>query len=161
MRKLKSPWPMKSSVRPCAVGCRAPRKNSWPLRPSAQNREKDLAVQNAPADHPISPTHLERLVRELVENGCKFSQPGQRVRVKSGPTPHGFQLQVTDQGCGFTPEQIRLTSANIQFGRKMNEQQGTGLGLSICRRIAELYGGELAVESVAGQSTRVTVQFPG
>jgi len=123
-------------------------------------READLSLHVTPADHAISPTHLERLVRELSENAFKFSEPGQKVRVRSGVRDHGFELQVADQGHGLTPEQIRRTSANIQFGRRMTEQQGTGLGLAICRRIAELYGGSLSVESVANEGTRVTVQLP-
>jgi two-component system sensor histidine kinase/response regulator len=125
-----------------------------------QNRPEDLVLSIAPLDHAISPPHLERLVRELVENGFKFSRAGQPVRVIAGVRENRFRLQVRDQGVGFTPDQIRQVSANIQFNRKMSEQQGTGLGLAITRKIAELYRGELNLESKPGEITTATVQLP-
>jgi two-component system, sensor histidine kinase and response regulator len=125
-----------------------------------QNRASDLLLQVSPLAHAISPSHLERLVRELVENACKFSRPGEPVRVVARKENRDFVLQLIDQGRGFTPEQIRQVSANIQFDRKMSEQQGTGLGLAIARRIAQLYGGELAFHSLPEESTTVTVRLP-
>jgi signal transduction histidine kinase len=124
------------------------------------NRAADLDLKVDPAMHPISPPHLERLVRELVENAFKFSRTGSPVAVASGVNGTRFFLRVSDKGSGFTAEQIRQVSANIQFDRKMTEQQGTGLGLAISRRIAELYGGELRVESLPSEGASVTVLLP-
>ncbi len=125
-----------------------------------EQRDGDLVLNVAPMDHRIAPSHLERLVRELVENACRFSAPGSPIWL----TAHGkgtfLELRVLDRGRGLSAEQIRQVSANIQFERKLTEQQGSGLGLAICRRIAELYGGSLEIQSIPGERTEVVVYLP-
>jgi signal transduction histidine kinase len=48
----------------------------------------------------------------------------------------------------------------MQFERRVYEQQGTGLGLAICRRLAELHGGELTIDSTPKTGTIVCVTIP-
>ncbi len=48
----------------------------------------------------------------------------------------------------------------MQFERKLYEQQCSGLGLSIAKRLIELYGGELTIESIPNQETSVGVTLP-
>jgi signal transduction histidine kinase len=48
----------------------------------------------------------------------------------------------------------------MQFDRKMHEQQGLGLGLSIAKRLTELHGGALVIESRKGEGTTITVRLP-
>ena len=71
-----------------------------------------------------------------------------------------MEFSVTDQGRGFSTEQIRRIGAYVQFDRKMQEQQGLGLGLVIAKRLAELHGGSLAIEGSKGAGTTVTVKLP-
>jgi two-component system sensor histidine kinase/response regulator len=124
------------------------------------NRENDLVLNLAVVEHRVAPSHLERLVREAVDNACRFSTPGTPVEVISRATHNSFELRATDRGRGLTPDQIRQVSANIQFERKLTEQQGTGLGLAICRRLAELYSGTLEIHSSPGTKTELVVQLP-
>jgi two-component system sensor histidine kinase/response regulator len=121
-------------------------------------RVPDLKFAVEAVEHRVAPSHLERLIRELVENACRFSPSGTPIQVRSGRPSERFELRVTDEGRGFTPDQIQQVSANIQFDRKLAEQQGSGLGLAICRRIAEIYGGSLEIESDG--KTVVRVELP-
>ena len=69
-------------------------------------------------------------------------------------------LSISDHGRGFSTEQIRKVGAYMQFDRKMHEQQGLGLGLTIAKRLTELHGGSLAIQSEPGVGTTVTVKLP-
>jgi signal transduction histidine kinase len=57
-------------------------------------------------------------------------------------------------------EQIRDIGAYRQFERRVYEQQGTGLGLSVAKKLAEVHGGSLSLESELDKRTSVTVILP-
>jgi signal transduction histidine kinase len=69
-------------------------------------------------------------------------------------------ISVTDQGRGFSTEDITKVGAYMQFDRKIQEQQGLGLGLVIAKRLTELHGGTLSIQSERGNRTTVTVKLP-
>ncbi len=124
-------------------------------------READLQIDIENAFVKISETHLYKIVEELVDNACKYSEPETPIAVKgevSGTA--SYTLSVTDLGRGMTREQIANHGAYIQFDRKLYEQQGSGLGIAIAKRLAELYGGKLTIESIPNQATTVYVVLP-
>jgi signal transduction histidine kinase len=123
-------------------------------------RENDLVLALNDVPVPMSEEYLGKVVDELAQNGFKFSDPGRPVRVELKPTGRSVTLSVTDQGRGFSTEHIRRIGAYMQFGRKLHEQQGLGLGLTIAKRLAELFGGTLAIESQPGVTTTVLVRLP-
>lgn len=125
------------------------------------NREADIKIDIENAFIKISEHHLYKIVEELVDNACKYSEPGMPIAVKgevSGTA--SYTLSVTDRGRGMTREQVANHGAYIQFDRKLYEQQGSGLGIAIAKRLAELYGGKLTIESIPNQETTVSVVLP-
>jgi signal transduction histidine kinase len=126
----------------------------------AAKRANDLALELADHAVPISEDHLGKIVDELVQNAFKFSDPGKRVSVALSALPNGVVLSVTDQGRGFSTEHITKVGAYMQFDRKIQEQQGLGLGLVIARRLTELHGGTLSIQSERGATTTVAVKLP-
>jgi signal transduction histidine kinase len=127
---------------------------------AAAKRPGDLHVMLEERPLPISEEYLGKIVEELLQNAFKFSQPGSRVGVLLSETPSSFVLTVTDHGRGFSTEHITKVGAYMQFDRKMHEQQGLGLGLSIAKRMTELHGGTLTIQSQRGATTTVTVKLP-
>ncbi|NDJ62743.1 MAG: hybrid sensor histidine kinase/response regulator [Chloroflexi bacterium] len=119
----------------------------------------EMAVEDVAAVGVVE-EYLKKIVEELVDNACKFSEEGHKVHVKAAAVDGRYVLAVRDEGRGMTPEQIRNVGAYMQFDRQLYEQQGNGLGLVISRRLAELHGGELVIESVLEQGTIVTVTLP-
>jgi len=123
-------------------------------------RADDLRLQLTDLPVPMSDEYLGKVVDELVQNAFKFSHPGGAVRVELSQTPEAVVLSVRDHGRGFSTEQISHVGAYMQFDRKMQEQQGIGLGLTIARRLTELHGGTLTLQSEQGSGTTVVVKLP-
>ena len=124
-------------------------------------RGDDLELSVDDALLGILPESLQKLVAELIDNACKFSEPGQPIVVTG--RCHGadeYSLTISDQGRGLTPEQLRQIGAHHQFDRHRFEQQGLGLGLAICQKTVELLGGTLTLASTIDQGTTVSLTLP-
>jgi signal transduction histidine kinase len=126
----------------------------------AANRVNDLVLDLSDYPVPISEEYLAKIVDEVVQNAFKFSDPGKQVSVTLSGLPNGVVLSVTDRGRGFSTEHITKVGAYMQFDRKIQEQQGLGLGLVIARRLTELHGGTLSIQSERGATTTVAVKLP-
>jgi signal transduction histidine kinase len=108
----------------------------------------------------IAEDHLRRMIEELIDNAFKFSESGQSVTVIGQTQGSYYHLLIRDQGRGMSLEQRASVGAYMQFDRLIYEQQGSGLGLIIAKRLADLYGGDLRIESDLGAGTSVRVLLP-
>jgi two-component system, sensor histidine kinase and response regulator len=124
-------------------------------------RAGDLTLAQV-ADQPVAMAedYLSKIVDELVHNALKFSEPGAPVQVSFVPDGKMMVLTIADKGRGFETEHLRKVGAYMQFERQLHEQQGLGLGLTITKRLAEVHGGSLTIESQCGQGTTVAVKLP-
>lgn len=127
---------------------------------AAAQRDKDLRLDVKEAMVAIPVAHFEKLVSEIVDNAFKFSDAGTEVLVASGSNGKSAVLKVVDRGRGMRPEQIASIGAHMQFERAIYEQQGAGLGFIIAKRLIEVYGGRLTVQSIPGLRTAVQVELP-
>ena len=119
-------------------------------------READLTVQASACTISVQAAELTTMTEEMVDNACSFSRPGTPITVRL--TAPG-RLQVSDQGRGMTPDQIRQIGAFRQFDRKKHEQQGLGLGLVLVGKLAARVGAGFSLASEPGTGTTVTVEF--
>lgn len=123
------------------------------------NREADLMLDVCHLALRISDKDLTKIITELVDNAFKFSDPGSFVMVRSTREDDLLYILIFDQGRGMTPEETGLLGAYMQFGRELYEQQGLGLGFTVAKRLIELHGGAIKVESAPDQGTVVTIRF--
>ncbi len=123
-------------------------------------RLADLVVEVADLPLAIAEEYFKKIVTELVQNAFKFSDAGSPIHVSL--TVHGgeAELSVRDAGRGFSTEQINRIGAYVQFERKMQDVEGLGLGLAIAKKLLELHGGSLAVESGQENGSKVSVKLP-
>ncbi|MDA8290883.1 MAG: HAMP domain-containing sensor histidine kinase [Actinomycetota bacterium] len=102
---------------------------------------------------------LVRLLANLVGNAAKWSPAGSTVEVllETGPP---VRLVVSDRGAGIEPEDLAHVFDRFYRGRSSGGVPGSGLGLAIVRRIVEVHGGRVSIESTPGAGTRVEVLLP-
>ncbi|MGA3073274.1 MAG: PAS domain-containing sensor histidine kinase [Bryobacteraceae bacterium] len=111
-------------------------------------------------------TRTRQVLLNLLSNACKFTERGivrleaKRVREESGSW---VEFRVVDNGIGMSPEQIdRLYRPFMQADASTTRKYGgTGLGLAISRRLCQMMGGSLSVESQLGRGSVFTVRLPG
>ena len=99
------------------------------------------------------------LLCNLVGNAVKASEPGQPVEVQAVEGGDTVTLTVADHGCGIPQSEIsRVTEPFYMVDKsRARKQGGSGLGLALCKRIAEVHGSDLHIESTPGEGTRVSV----
>jgi len=123
-------------------------------------RTMDLSLQLISACVAMSPDYFGKVFEELFDNAIRYSKKGTPLRILTELRADRFVLHVEDEGRGLSPEQLLNIGAYMQFERKIYEQQGSGLGLTVAKRLTELHGGSLSVESEYKTGTRVTVILP-
>ncbi|MDI1285632.1 MAG: ATP-binding protein [Reyranella sp.] len=128
-------------------------------------RTKGLALGSAVA--PGLPTgsgdarRLTQVLLNLVGNAIKFTDSGS-VEVRAARTGDCFELSVVDSGFGIAPaDQARIFDEFQQVDNSSTRKKGgTGLGLSISRKIVELHGGRISVESEVGKGSTFKATIP-
>ena len=105
--------------------------------------------------------HLAQIITNLLSNAVKFTPEGGNIHLEAvlaGETDESYELriEVTDSGIGISPEkQVKLFDAFEQAeSGTSREYGGTGLGLAISKRIVELMGGRIWVESELGKGAK-------
>ncbi|KQW53039.1 histidine kinase [Nocardioides sp. Root1257] len=118
------------------------------------------------ADPDLGPVYSDRLrlkqvVLNLVTNAVKFTGEGGTVAVGARRTATEVEVQVVDTGIGVPEEdRERIFESFQQGGRGASREEGTGLGLTLSRRIVELLGGRMWLESEVGVGSTFAFSLP-
>ena len=135
------------------------------MRDRANGAELRLSTKTEGHLPPLvaDPTRLKQILLNLISNAIKFTEPGGSVLVTGRhATDVGVVFEVRDTGVGMTQDEIDI--ALEPFGQvdasPAREHEGTGLGLPLARRLAELHGGSLHIDSEKGCGTTVAVTLP-
>ena len=108
-------------------------------------------------------TRLTEILLNLLSNAIKFTEFGGAINVLVRRTEEGgAAFVIRDNGCGMTEAEIEI--ALERFGQVdgglARLQEGSGLGLPLARKLAELHGGSLTLQSEKGRGTTATVVLP-
>lgn len=132
------------------------------MTPWAEEKSIRLISHLQQAAVPGDPEGLEQVASNLISNAIKYTPSGGEVELRLECAGGEALLSVRDTGIGLT-EQDRAQLFQEFFrsaeAKKMTES-GTGLGLSITRKIVEMHGGRIEVESAPGQGSRFEVHLP-
>jgi PAS domain S-box-containing protein len=124
------------------------------IEPQGQKRGIELTFPqfDIPCFVRADRTRLKQVLINLLSNAIKYNQPGGTVIVDCDTsTPERIRISVSDTGAGLTPEQLtQLFQPFNRLGQENSPEEGTGIGLVMSKRLVELMGGVIGVESVVG-----------
>jgi signal transduction histidine kinase/CheY-like chemotaxis protein len=121
-------------------------------------------------DEPVNVPQLDtdeakvsQILRNFISNAIKFTEKGEvRVWATADTAADAVSFHVRDTGIGIAPDDVELIFQ--EFGQVAHRLQGhvkgTGLGLPLSRKLAELLGGQITVQSVPGEGSTFTVTVP-
>ncbi len=114
----------------------------------AENSDKELLLNTDLTEVGILPEHLQSILINLIDNAIKYSE-GKRVVAAIQRSEGGLMVRVDDQGPAIDlTDRERIFERFYTCSQSRNKQHsGTGLGLSIVKHIANLYGGNVRVET--------------
>lgn len=133
--------------------------------PLAAKRNIRMTVEREPSLKIIvgDPLRLRQILVNLVSNAIKFNRPEGSIRIRwFRDGPDWVVCEVQDTGCGIPAAKLpdlfsEFYQVDSSFARR---HEGTGLGLTVTRRLVELHGGSIGVESVEGEGSVFRFRLP-
>jgi len=127
------------------------------IEPQAQKRRIGITFPRfeLPLYVKADRTRVKQVLINLLSNAIKYNRPEGSVIVDCGASAPGrIRIGVTDTGAGLTADQLaQLFQPFNRLGQEANGEEGTGIGLVVCKRLVELMGGVIGVESSVGKGS--------
>ena len=110
----------------------------------------------------LNPQALRRMLDALLDNAIKFNRDGGTVALRARREDDCLEIAVVDTGIGIAREDFaKLFKPLVQLDAGLaRRHSGVGLGLALARRLAELHGGTIEVESEPGKGSTFTLRLP-
>jgi len=105
---------------------------------------------------------LKRVFQHLISNAIKFHKEDRipEIKIKAFEKEKEYHISVEDKGIGIEKEYINKLFVIFQQLHRGQKYSGTGIGLAICKKIVDLHGGSICVESEVGEGTSFHFTIP-
>ena len=108
----------------------------------------------------VDKKEMKSVVKELLHNAIRFSQPGGRIVVGVSADPDHLNVNVTDQGVGIEPDFLSRVFDEFNESDVTHHSDGHRMSLAIARQVAIAHEGTIDVASQLGSGTTFTVRLP-
>ena len=122
-------------------------------------RKHDLVVSIEDLEAQAPEDYFMQMMREVLNNAFKYSPKGTAVRIFGGEDNGKLQISISDEGIGFSEEELEHIGAYQTFHEEY-AASGMGLGLQNAKRIAQLFDGSFHINSKKGLGTTVKIAIP-
>ncbi len=127
------------------------------IEPQAQKRGVRVSFPkfDLPCFIKADRTRVKQVLINLLSNAIKYNQAGGSVVVQCGASSaQTMRISVRDTGAGLTPEKLtQMFQPFNRLGQETSAEEGTGIGLVVTKRLVELMGGAIGVESTVGEGS--------
>ena len=129
-------------------------ENAW----ESKNLEIETEIEDGITVE-SDPELLSLVWNNLFSNAIKFTEPGGTVGLKLYEDGGHAVVEVSDTGCGISPDVGAHIFEKFYQGDTSHATQGNGLGLALVKRVVDIIGGEIGVKSELGKGTTFTVKI--
>jgi len=134
------------------------------LKSQAEEKKQvlELSVPKYPVEVQVDRDKVDQILTNLISNAIKYTPEGGRIRAEVKKEENMLEILIIDTGVGISKEDLpKVFDKFQQFGRTTGPgAKGTGLGLAISKRLVEMHGGEITVESAVDKGTKFKFKLP-
>ncbi len=128
----------------------------------------DMQAVNATADVGPLPTimghrtDIKQVFQNLISNGLKYRRPdvAPHVTIRATEEPNEYRFSIIDNGIGIEGQYFDRVFQLFQRLHGRNQYSGTGIGLATCKKVVEIYGGNIWLDSTVGVGTTFYFTLP-
>jgi CheY-like chemotaxis protein/nitrogen-specific signal transduction histidine kinase len=129
------------------------------------SNELEVQIKNKLGSMAVDITRLRQVLFNLLSNASKFTEKGKVSFIADRSIVNEsdwITLTIKDSGIGMSPDQVARLFESFSQVHPQNIQKygGTGLGLAISKRICEMMGGDIFVESIIGEGSTFSIRLP-
>ena len=130
--------------------------------------QAEIQATGATIDKSVLPTvlghgtDLKQLFQNLITNAIKYRRPGvaPQIRIQVMDELHQYRFAISDNGIGIDRQYFDRVFQIFQRLHGRNEYSGTGIGLATCKKVIDIYGGQIWLDSVVDSGTTVYFTIP-
>ncbi len=106
--------------------------------------------------------HIHQIIINLMSNAVKYTPKGGRVEIEADIIVDKVKIKIIDNGVGIPPHKMAKLFERFERGEDTysKNQEGTGIGLNLTRRLVEINGGKIGVESDVGKGSTFWILMP-
>lgn len=129
------------------------------LAPKIRNKNLHINVDMEAIDINANPTMFYHVWYNIISNAVKFSKNNSEIDISAKISGEDIEVKVKDYGVGMSEKTIHHIFEKFYQAPETQHYGGNGLGLSLAKRIIDIYGGNITVESKLGEGSCFTVKL--